>query len=312
MTDLDLAQLRAEIAAEVRARRASGEYSPGLERRLDALFTRFSPPETHDDFDASIERAEDLVVIDPEIPVASQRTSFGIVKRVLARLLSWYHAWLTHQIASLATAMLNAVRVLGRRVERLEHAIDVDATGRGVLGRLPAVRDDARWGDTVVRALEGRAGRVAVIECGDGALVKRLTDKGVDAYGVEPRTTAADEARATGVEVRSDEPGAHLRGVAKHALAGVVLRGFVERTGAGELFNVVEQSITAIDPGGTLIVCSVSPDAWGTGATAAEADLASGRPLHAATWEQVLRDLGLHDVRVETLDDAYVVTATVS
>ena len=57
MTELDLAQLRAEIAAEVRARRASGEYSPGLERRLDALFTRFSPPETHDDFDASIEVA---------------------------------------------------------------------------------------------------------------------------------------------------------------------------------------------------------------------------------------------------------------
>ena len=42
--DLDLQQVLREIDDEVRARRAAGEFPPGMERELDLLFARFAPP----------------------------------------------------------------------------------------------------------------------------------------------------------------------------------------------------------------------------------------------------------------------------
>ena len=56
---IDLDEVRREIDEEVRARRAAGEYPPGFERELDALFAQFAPAEASDDFDTSLERAEE-------------------------------------------------------------------------------------------------------------------------------------------------------------------------------------------------------------------------------------------------------------
>ena len=48
----------------------------------------------------------------------------------------------------------------------------------------------------------------------------------------------------------------------------------------------------------------------GRDATAAEADLVAGHPLHPDTWEAVLPDQGFADVQVHAAGaDAYVVTA---
>ena len=49
----------------------------------------------------------------------------------------------------------------------------------------------------------------------------------------------------------------------------------------------------------------------GRDATAAEADLVAGHPLHPDTWNAVLPDQGFVDVQVQAAGaDAYVVTAT--
>jgi hypothetical protein len=59
------------------------------------------------------------------------------------------------------------------------------------------------------------------------------------------------------------------------------------------------------------VVCSVTREAWGTGPTAAEADLVPGRPLHPDTWRTVLPEQGFTDVSVlDAGAGAYVVTAT--
>jgi hypothetical protein len=304
-------QLRAEIAAEVRARRAAGEYPPGFERELDALFARFAPRETQDDFDGALERVEDLTVIEPELPVASRNPALGVVKRVVAKLIGWYHSWLSQQIGTLAAALTSVMRALGTRVEQLERTSDGAAHARAVVGRVPAARDDGAWEQVVCDALAGTAGRIAVIECGSGALVAALAAHGLDVYGVEPRPKEAEAAQAVGAEVRVDDGAAHLRGVAPRVLAAVVLRGVVERAAIGDLFVVVERAVACLEPGGTLVVCSVTPDAWGTGPTIAEADLASGHPLRPETWQTVLADLGLSATRVEAAGSgAYVVIAT--
>jgi hypothetical protein len=307
---VDIHKLAAEIEAEVRARRAAGEYPPGFERELDRLFDRFAPPEVSNDFDAALERAEDLVIVDPVIPVASNSPVLGVVKRVMSRLIGWYHVWVAQQISALATAINTALRLLGGRVVELEHATGDIARARGVGARIAAVRDDSAWETPVTNALRGCAGRVAVVECGDGGLLFSLVSAGLDAYGVEPRSSVADIALGRGLEVRVDDGAAHLHAVGAAALGGLVLRGLVERAPLCELLLLIDAAAAKLAPGGRLVVCSLRREVWGREGTAAEADLVAGHPLHPDTWEAVLPDLGFADVQVHAAGtDAYVVTA---
>jgi hypothetical protein len=308
--NIDFHKLAAEIEAEVRARRAAGEYPPGFERELDRMFNRFAPPEVSNDFDAAIERAEDLVIIEPVIPVASNSPVLGVVKRVMSKLVGWYHVWLTQQISALATAINTALRLLGGRVVELEHITGDVARARGVGARIAAKRDDGAWSKLVTDALRGCPGRVALVECGDGALLDALVRVGLDAYGVEPRAAVADDALTRGLEVRIDDGAAHLHAVGAAALGGLVLRGLVERAPLGELLLLVDAAAAKLAPGGRLVVCSLRREAWGREGTAAEADLVAGHPLHPDTWIAVLPEQGFADVQVSTAGaDAYVVTA---
>jgi hypothetical protein len=308
---VDIHKLAAEIEAEVRARRAAGEYPPGFERELDQLFDRFAPPEVSTDFDSALERAEELVVVDPVIPVASQSQVLGLVKRTESKLIGWYHVWLSQQLSAYGTAITNALRLLGGRVTELEHATGDTSRARSAGLGLAPVRDDAPWTAQVVEALRGTAGRVAVVECGDGALLAPIVAAGVDAYGVEPHAAVADAARSRGLDVRVDDGAAHLHAVGAGALGALVLRGVVERAPLGELLLLVDSAATKVTIGGSLVVCSLTRESWGHGATAAEADLVAGHPLHPDTWQTVLPEQGFADVRVhEAGDRAYLVTAT--
>ena len=313
MTDdyVDIHKLAAEIEAEVRARRAAGEYPPGFERELDRLFDRFAPAEVSNDFDAALERSEDLVIVDPVIPIASRSPVLGVVKRVMSKLLGWYHVWLAQQISALATAINTALRLLGGRVVDLEHVTGDLARARGVGARIPARRDDGAWQASVTNALHGCAGRIALVECGEGLLLGSLVTAGLDAYGVEPRAAVADAALARGLEVRIDDGAAHLHGVGAAALGGLVLRGVVERAPLGELLLLIDSAAAKLAPGGQLVVCSLRREAWGRDATAAEADLVAGHPLHPDTWDALLPEHGFVEIHIHAAgDDAYVVTAT--
>jgi SAM-dependent methyltransferase len=149
------------------------------------------------------------------------------------------------------------------------------------------------------------------LECGSGELLAALADAGLHVYGVEPRSALADEALGRGMEVRIDDGLAHLEAVADGALAGVVLRGLVERASLGSLALVLDAVAARLEPAGRLVVCSLTKDAWGHGDTAAESDLVAGQPLHPETWKVLLAEDGFADVRVVPAGaDAYVVSAT--
>ena len=308
---VDIHKLAAEIEAEVRARRAAGEYPPGFERELDALFARFVPPEVSADFDAALERSEDLVVVEPIIPVASRNPVLGTVKRVVAKLITFYHSWISQQITAMAVAINNALRLLGKRVVDLERVTNEATRARSLGARVPAVRDDSAWQAATIEALRGCGGRVAVVECGPGELLAAIAAAGHDAYGVEPRAADADIAKGRGLEIRIDAGSAHLQSVGAGALGALVVRGVVERAPVGELMQLLETASARVAVGGRIVVCSLQRAAWGTGDTAAEADLVPGHPLHPDSWKILLPEHGFSDVRVHAAgNDAYVVAAT--
>ncbi|MGH8977588.1 MAG: hypothetical protein ACRDV7_05900, partial [Acidimicrobiia bacterium] len=258
---VDMTRVRAEVDAEVRARRASGLYPPSFEREVDALFDRFAPAPVTDNLDDALERVEDASTLDPEIPIASNNPAFGAVKKVMARLLGWYHQFVVQQVMSLGVAITNVLRPLVEKVTHLE-ALVGDERIRDALDRLEPDLDDALWQAAVLDVVRGVSGRVALADAGDGALLAEICAAGVDAYGVEARVELAEAARARGLDVRTNEIARHLGAVEPGDLSGLLLRGSVERLSRPALLELIGAATTALAAGGSIVVMSRTPAAW--------------------------------------------------
>lgn len=100
--------------------------------------------------------------------------------------------------------------------------------------------------------------------------------------------------------MRVDDVTGHLRAVAPGDLDAVVLRGCIERLPVGEALDLLDLAASRLGAGGILVIASISPQAWGRGLTSVEADLAAGRPLHPATWADVLHAREFADVSTES------------
>jgi hypothetical protein len=305
MTDLDLSQVLQEIDDEVRARRASGDFPPGMERDLDLVFARFAPVSVNgDDLEGLLSAADRTAFIDPVLPTESRLPAVSILKRVERKLLGWAFRHLTQQVTAFGGVVVQALRLLGRRVERLEEvSAGADpALLAGVGGNAPAALDDV-----ILAHLAGCTGRVLVAEAGDGALLRRLSD--LDVYGVESRPALVESAALAGLDVRDDAVLDHLRLVEEGALAGMVLVGIVDRAPVGAQVSLVAHAARALGSGSRLALVATSPESWGA-ANPIEADLSPGRPLHAETWVHLLGQHGFVEVSVTERDGAYVVAAT--
>ncbi len=303
---LDFDRLRREIDAEVRARRASGAYPPGFERELDAVFARYAPPAASDDIEAVTDQAEEAAGIDLVIPIASEKRGGELVKRVLAKIFGWYHGFLVQQLVNFAGSIVGAVRVLGHHVQALETATGHAARAHDEAERLAVPPSDVDWTAGVIDALGGLAGRAVVAECATGDLLAAVVEAGVDAYGVEPRLAAADEALARGLEVRSDDLVTHLRSVKTDELAAAVLVGIVDRLTPGELFDLVDLVVDRLRPGATLVIASSGPTAAARGPQVIAADLAPGRAVHPETWSYLLGERGFETLSVREQPTAFV------
>lgn len=289
-TPLDLDQVRREIEDEVRARRASGDFPPGLERDLDAIFARFAPAVTGgDDLASALDAAERASFVDVDVPTESRIAAVGPVKRVLRKLVGWYLRYLAQQMSAFATSSVAALRHLARRVEDLESATP-GASAR-VLEQARSVAPPpmvSGFEASVVEVLRGRTGRVLVAECGDGTLLRLLVEAGADAYGVDPQASPTHELGRSGLEVRVDEALVHLRAVGEEALAGLVLTGCVDRLGLGAQIELAERASATLADAGRIVVLGTAPEAWTRSVDAVTADLTPGRPLHGETWAHLL------------------------
>ena len=306
MTDIDLPRILREIDEEVRARRASGDFPPGMERELDLVFARFAPAAASgDDLDSLVEAADRTSFIDPDPPVASKIPAVTILKRVERKLLGWFFRFLAQQVTAFGGVVVQALRLVGKRLEALEDA--VPTTNPAVVEVSRSVNAPVTAGpltDAIVAHLRSTTGRVLVGECGDGSLLRRMD--GLDVYGIEPHGSLAESVAMTGLDVRESELLDHLRGVEDGALGAAVLAGAVDRAPLPTKLAVVERVATALAPGGLLVVIGTDPAGWGVG-NPVEADLAPGRPLHPATWTHLLAEHGFTGCEVVDALGTYAV-----
>jgi len=289
---IDHPKLLAEIDAEVRRRRESGDLPADFERELDLVFARFAPVHAiGDDFSQVLERTEQSTHIDVLAPTASRTPAVGFVKRVIRKSVVWEMRYVAQQVSTFAFGVTRAVRLLSERVEDLEQRAP-GAGGRFLaMARAAAPPVDLRqWGPGVLDAVRDAPGRVLHAECTDGTLVGLLVDAGVDAYGVDP----AQHVPSPGLELRVDEAIDHLRGLADDTLGAVVLSRCVELLPLGALGELATLVRAKLAPGGVAVVLSVQPESW----AGAAADLAPGHPLHPKTWCQLLGADGVSAVEV--------------
>lgn len=297
----ELAAVVEEIRADAQAKRDSGEYPAGLERELDALFEDLVPERLNEhDFEAVLDRAERASLIDLHAPIDDRRRVYAQVKKGVQKLVLWYMEYVVRQLATFAANTTRAVRLLGNRVEAIEERHDAlarrfpDVAGdldADLVGLAPRPVGD--WADALCLALGGVEGRVLHAEAGDGSIVRRLVELGVDAYGVDP--VAAEDAPLLRREASLD----HLPLVESAALAGLVLSGSVDRLPPVSKMALVEAAADVLGPGGRLVLVSMLPDAWDAEVPPPLTDLGGGRPFHPDTWRVLLGRCGFEAVEVQ-------------
>ena len=309
LTPAEHRALLAEIAEDVRAKRAAGDLPVGLERELDEAFARHAPAGALDDeLDQVLRRVESSAHVSSHVPTGSNVPGGAQVKLLILRAIGWCLAWLAGQTSTFAGLTARVLRILDERVTALETSVGLPDPGTvsRLAGPGPVEVDDA-MGALATLLGGGPPGRVLVARGGDGALCRALIAAGHDAYLVEPDPDAAFEAASLGIDARPGTAAAHLRRLPPSSLAAAVLIGDVDVLPVAARLELVRLAALALKPGGAVAVLGADPATWGTGATAVAADLAAAPPWQSLTWAAVLADAGLLALPPVTLPGGHLV-----
>jgi SAM-dependent methyltransferase len=307
-----VAQVMAEIAEEVRLRRASGDLPAKLERELDELFLAHSPVAGRaGDLTDALRMVDAGTFIDPVVPVDSNRAAGAFVKKGMRSLLLWYVGWVAHQISQFASAVSRTLHIVDGRLKEIERQVEVQRVPAAGIVEFPDIhRNGAWWVAPAVGAVAKAPGRILHAACGDGWLVRQIGQAGGDAYGVDPRPTAVERGLLAGSDLREEPLSEHLRAVAQSGLAAIVLSSTVEGLSGGEREHLLTLVATRLAPGGTLVIHSVTRQHWEAADAPVEADLAPGRPLRADSWCHLLEQRGYRATAQQGPDGAdFLVTA---
>src|SRR6202012_2603935 len=152
----------AEIAEEVRLRRASGDLPPKLERELDELFLAHSPVAGRGgDLGDALRMVDAATFIDPVVPVESERAAGAAVKKGMRSLLLWYVGWITHQVSQFASAVSRTLHIVDDRLQQLERQVEGQRVPAADVVEFPALqRADAWWVEAAVAAASSARGRI--------------------------------------------------------------------------------------------------------------------------------------------------------
>ncbi len=290
-----LDEVMAEIDAEVRRRRASGDLPAGLEAELDELFLEFSPVglQGRARLRETLSLVDGSAYVDIAVPTASNKAVGSYVKRLIRKGLGWYMNFVVAQIVKFAWSVSRMFHVVVDHIEDLEAAVETHRSPDLPADTVPvAGPGPAWWAAAAVEALRDVHDRVLVADCGDGALLDTLAAAGVDAYGVDPSDLVLEPALARGLDVRAEGIVAHLDVVAAEALGGVVLTGSLQWLRPNERERLLDLAASRLAVGGTLVLHSTTPEGWAASVTPVVRDLAPGRPLHAETWAHLLGSHG--------------------
>lgn len=303
---LYLAEVMADIDAEVKRRRASGDLPAGLERQLDELFLEFSPVGMQGKarLRETLALVDGAAYVDIAVPVLSNKAVGVYIKRLIRKSTSWYMDYVVHQIVRFAWSVSRALHLVVDHIDDLEATVDSLRAPELPESAVPVVdAGTSWWAPTAIESVRGVSGRVLHAECGNGSLVEALVGAGIDAYGIESSEMAVEPGIEKGLDVRAESILDHLQVVAEEALGAIIISGSVQWLHANDRTRLVQLASSRLAVGGVLVLQSMTPEAWQRSAPSLVTDLAPGRPLHAATWSHLLAGQGVRSVAAHTGGD---------
>ncbi len=283
--------LLAEIERDVREQRRNGAITPEYEAELDGAFAAVAPPGfVGGGFDSVVDQAARHAIVDFDAPIVGNRP-LRFVKRTVKLLTAWYIIFVGRQLVAFAGTTLRALRMLGRRVDRLERRIPgMDPGVQAMPSAVASDRPIVEWVG-ICRGVFGHTalpGLVLHADCGDGALLSALVASDIDGYGIDARADAGEVADAQDVEVRRIDTLTHLEALAPGSLRGIVLAHCVDRLPLGDQLQLIASSTAAVHADGAIVLIGQRPDGYLNSADRVAGDLAPGRPLHPETWLHLL------------------------
>lgn len=291
---IDLDHVRAEIADEVRRRRAQGNFDARKERELERLFHQYAPLQGRTGALTETLRAVDASAhIDPLVPIASNQPAGALIKKTMRKAGLWYIDWIAGQTTRALSTVARSLHLIDDELTSLRERVDsISPTSTPVVEGASGFGPDAWWADLGISALGSVSGRILVAACGDGSMVRHLVEAGHDAYGLDPRHGKIMAAEIAGLDLRDEQILTHLGSVAEGRLGGILLVGVTEAMLPAQRQHLVERLGAVLEDSAAVVVHSVHPDALRDDSLDPELDLAGGRPLRPTTWVALLTAQG--------------------
>jgi hypothetical protein len=303
---VEVAEVVAEIEAEVARRRAAGEYPDDLLRRLAVEFRDVADERTS---------LEELAHLETVRPLESTRPGLGsavvALKKVLRKLMAWYVRPIAVDQSRFNFTLLHELNALRERVDRLDSAW-VRPQGSppreaGVIA-LDLTTPRLHVLDEALRDLP--PGPVLVLWWADDALLRGLVSRGLPVETATRDAAMAHAARVCGVRVHDSDPLRFLQECGP-TLAAVVAPGLLPMLAPSEALALVPMATSALRENG--IVMFDGPDPTGPGVPADPGLIDSGfrRWVSRDTVTLLCEAAGLRDIAVAPLGTAlwYAVTA---
>ena len=140
------------------------------------------------------------------------------------------------------------------------------------------------------------------LACGRGDWLKTVRSAGRPGYGLEGNAAALSHCRSLGLNVVGAQPLEYLSNCAESSFAVIGVFHILNRYPAREAFELIRGSVSALQPGGVLILECTNPASLLAGAHEAWLDPTHLRPMPSFTAEFLLEYFGLRVILQKTLD----------
>ena len=145
---------------------------------------------------------------------------------------------------------------------------------------------------------------VVDIGCGRAELVALLTERGVEAIGVDTDPSMVAEARDQGLDVRLQDGLEFLAEQPPGSIGAIIATHLVEHLELDPLIKLLELSVTRLKPGGVFIAETPNPASLIVLGNSYILDPTHVRPLHPSLLSFLCEGAGFRDVRLAFYEPA--------
>lgn len=142
------------------------------------------------------------------------------------------------------------------------------------------------------------SGPVIDIGAGRGEWLEILRGEGIESYGLDPDPEAATEARARGLDIRTDDAIDHLHALPDGSVRAITAFRLIDRLPLDTLVALLDAALVALAPGGLLLLVAANPTNLTVGGSTFWLDPAARRPTHPRLLEVLLLERGFAEADI--------------